>query len=67
MIGRTPSGRLVLLDVGTRRVKELLALPRLAVHTDRVAISLDDRTIYLGLRRNGADIWMVTFDEGGIR
>jgi hypothetical protein len=59
--------KLLVLDVETGRVKEILARAGLTVINDSLAISRDDRTIYFGMDRTDADIWMVTLDEGGNR
>jgi hypothetical protein len=53
-------GKLLVLDVETGRIKEILA----GVGLDHgFALSHDDRTIWFGITRREADIWMVTLDE----
>jgi Tol biopolymer transport system component len=58
--------KLFLLDVETGRAKEILE--RAGLEADNLpAISPDNRTIYFGIARSEADIWMVTLDEGANR
>jgi eukaryotic-like serine/threonine-protein kinase len=59
----TNGEELLLLDVETGRVKEILERAGSALFDESLAISRDDRWIYYRVARREADIWMVTLDE----
>jgi hypothetical protein len=50
--------KLYLADRQSRKVKDILSLPRMTI--GRPSISRDDRTIYFGAGTAEADIWMAT-------